>query len=84
MFADLRFSASDPCVSKDEILKMATRLGLDYYETSALTMTGLKDCFDNAVSIDCVQKTLIIFFSGFTIPSCFLKQTISVVSGYSL
>jgi hypothetical protein len=38
-------------VSYDEGLNVAKKLGMRFCETSALTQQGLKDCFDDAVSI---------------------------------
>ncbi len=39
------------CVSKEEGQAFAKKLGLPYYETSALTMEGVKTVFDEAVSV---------------------------------
>ena len=48
---DLRHTVSDPSrlVSCEEGASVAKELGLPYTETSALTFSGLKKCFDQAV-----------------------------------
>ncbi|KAK7092808.1 rho-related protein racA-like [Littorina saxatilis] len=53
---DLRESSGDGarkrrCVTYEEASEVAKSFGMKYVETSALTQTGLKECFDNAVRL---------------------------------
>jgi len=47
--SDLRHSDSTNCIDLSEILDISKKLKIHYFETSALTDTGVQDCFDIAV-----------------------------------
>ena len=51
-FVDLRSDErhGSRCISYERGAKLAKEHGLMYCETSALTMEGVQNCFDNAVS----------------------------------
>ncbi len=46
-------------VTYEQGAAMAKELGLQYVETSALTMHGLKECFDTAVSFAVVSLRVV-------------------------